>query len=107
MEVSLTREYITGLIEKRGMSKAEFAKRMGYKERQYLEAMLDSKKKDINTVIKMAEVFEMPLDEFLYGKKTVEVDGFIRVNGGIRPIQSKGDLVLALEEIEKLEKTTI
>ena len=37
MEVLLTKEYITRLIEKKGMSKAEFAKQMGI-VRQNLDA---------------------------------------------------------------------
>lgn len=109
MEVLLTKEYITGLIEKKGMSKAEFAKQMGY-QRQNLDAMLESKKKDINTVIKMAEVLKMPLEEFLYGKKEdagVRVNGFLKVNGSIVEVSSKADLERIMAEIEKLEKSDI
>ena len=64
MEVLLTKDYITGLIAAKGMSKAEFASKMGI-VRQNLDAMLDSKKKDINVVVKMAEVLDMPLLEFI------------------------------------------
>ncbi len=108
MEVLLSKEYILGLIESRRMSKAEFAKQMGI-VRQNLDAMLESKKKDINTVIKMAEVLDMPLDDFLYGKKSdeVQVHGFLKVNKSIVEVNNKGDLQRVLEDIEKLEKTLI
>ena len=66
MEVLLTKDYILRLLEKKGMSKSDFAKSMGYK-RQNVDTMLESKKKDINTIIKIAEVLDMPLEEFLYG----------------------------------------
>lgn len=108
MEVLLSKEYILGLIESRKMSKAEFAKQMGI-VRQNLDAMLDSKKKDINTVIKMAEVLNMPLGDFLYGKKgdEVQVRGFLKVNDSIIEVNNKDDLQRVMEEIEKLEKTSI
>lgn len=105
MEVLLTKEYITGLIEKKGMSKAEFAKQMGV-QRQNLDALLESKKKDINTVIKMAEVLGMSLNEFLYGKAT-DVSGFLKVNGVIREITKKEDIGAVLKEIEDMEKSSI
>jgi len=109
MEVLLTKEYILGLIESRRMSKAEFAKQMGI-VRQNLDAMLESKKKDINTVIKMAEVLDMPLEEFLYGKKEesgAQVNGYLKVNGSIVEVSSKADLERILAEIERLEKPEI
>ena len=60
MEVNLTKERITDLLNQKGMSKAEFAKRLGY-ERNNLDAYLNAKKKDINLVIKMAEALDMNL----------------------------------------------
>ena len=105
MEVVLTKEYITGLIDKKGMSKAEFAKQMGV-ARQNLDALLESKKKDINTVIKMSEVLGMPLNEFLFGKAT-DVSGFLKVNGTVREITKKEDIVDILREIEDMEKSSI
>ena len=105
MEILLSKEYILGLIESRRMSKAEFAKQMGY-QRQNLDAMLESKKKDINTVIKMAEVLGMSLEEFLYGKKDnagVRVNGFLKVNDNIVEVTNRADLERIVSEIEKLE----
>ena len=99
MEVLLTKEYITGLIAKKGMSKSEFAERMGYK-RQNLDAMLDSQKKDINTVVKMSEVLGIPLLEFIgMQQPTDTIYGVIYVNG-------KPNIVNNREEIEEILKST-
>ena len=106
MEVLLSKDYILGLVEQRGMSKAEFAKQMGI-VRQNLDAMLESKKKDINTVIRMAEILGLSLDEFLYGKQTVKINGFVSVDDTIYTISQKDDLQRVLAEIEKLEKTLV
>ena len=103
MEVLLSKDYILGLVEQRGMSKAEFAKQMGI-VRQNLDAMLDSKKKDINTVIRMAEVLGLSLDEFLYGKQNVKINGFVSVDDIVYTIKQKEDLTKVIEEIEKLIK---
>lgn len=106
MEVLLSKDYILGLVEQRGMSKAEFAKQMGI-VRQNLDAMLESKKKDINTAIRMAEVLGLSLDEFLYGKQMVKINGFVSVDDTIYTISQKDDLQRVLAEIEKLEKTLV
>lgn len=87
MEVVLTKEYITGLIERKGMSKAKFAKQMGV-QRQNLDVLLESMKKDINTVIKMSELLGLSLNEFLYGKNEVQISGFIKFNGSIKEIHT-------------------
>ena len=106
MEVLLSKDYILGLVEQRGMSKAEFAKQMGI-VRQNLDAMLESKKKDINTVIRMAEILGLSLDEFLYGKQTVKINGFVSVDETIYTISQKEDLQKVLADIEKLENTLV
>ena len=98
MEVLLTKDYITGLIAAKGMSKAEFASKMGI-VRQNLDAMLDSKKKDINVVVKMAEVLDIPLLEFIGMKpKGNTIYGCLYVD--YKPI-----IVNNREDIDNLLKT--
>ena len=105
MEVELTKEYITSLIDKKGMTKAEFAKQVGV-ARQNLDVLLSSKKKDINTIIRMSEVLGISLTEFLYGKQgSIVISGFIKVNETIYEIKNKEDMVMILKEIEELEKS--
>ncbi len=109
MEVLLTKDYILRLLEKKGMSKSDFAKSMGYK-RQNVDTMLESKKKDINTIIKIAEVLDMPLEEFIFGKNSyggVRVSGFVKVNDSIIEVKNKTDLKKILSDIDNLEEGTI
>ena len=95
MEVDLNKQYILSLLEKKGISKADFATRMGI-ARQNLDAMLESKKKDINAVIKMSEILQIPFMEFI-GLQPEEksIYGVLYVNG--KPI-----IVNNREQIEKL-----
>lgn len=97
MEVLLTKEYITGLIAKKGMSKSEFAEKMGYK-RQNLDAMLDSQKKDINTVVRMSEVLDIPLLEFIGMQQHTDTIY------GVLYVENKPVIVNNREEIEELLK---
>ena len=104
MEVLLTKEYILGLIAKRGMSKAEFSSKMGI-SRQNLDALLESKKKDINTIIKMAEVLEIPFLKFIGMQKEdeVKISGFVKINDTISEISSKEDVVALLDKINIMQ----
>jgi len=98
MEVLLTKDYILEQIARKGMSKAEFSSKMGI-ARQNLDALLDSKKKDINTIIKMSEVLDLPFLEFIGMKqKSEDIHGCIFVDGDPVIVNSK-------EELLKLAKT--
>ena len=97
MEVLLTRKYITGLISAKGMTKSEFAEKMGYK-RQNLDAMLDSQKKDINTVVRMAEVLDIPLLEFIGMQQQTDTIY------GVLYVDSKPVIVNNRKEVEEVLK---
>lgn len=71
MEVNITKERVESLLKEYGISKAKFASMMGVK-RQNIDALLSSQKKDINMVFKMAEIFNMSLEEFAGIKKTTK-----------------------------------
>lgn len=90
----LSKDYISALIEQRGMTKTEFAEKMGYAKRQYLDAVLNNKKKDIATVAKMAEVLGIPLLEFIGVKEvdTHKVYGCIYVDNKPHLVGSKKDI---------------
>ena len=100
MEVNLTKERITELINLKGMSKADFAKKLGF-ERNNLDAYLNAKKKDINLVIKMAEALDMPLTEFLgmQTKESSSIYGCLYVNGMPVIVNSKEEIERILKEI--------
>lgn len=99
MEVNLTKERITELINLKGLSKVEFAKRLGF-ERNNLDAYLNSKKKDINFVIKMAEALDMPLTEFL-GIQPSEnrIYGCLYVDGMPVIVNNREDVERILKEL--------
>ena len=100
MEVNLTKELITELIAQKGITKAEFAKRLGY-ERNNLDAYLNAKKKDINLVIKMAEALDLNLYDLLGLKEpgTKDVYGCLYVKGMPVLVNSKEDIEKVLKEI--------
>ena len=99
MEVLLTKDYILEQVARKGMSKAEFSSRMGI-ARQNLDALLDSKKKDINTIIKMSEVLEVPFLDFIgLRPKETDIHGCIYINGKPVLVNSKEDLEKVLGEI--------
>lgn len=102
--IKLTKEYITGLIERQGMTRPEFAAKMGYEKRQYLDAMLNTQKKDIETVVKMADVLGIPLLELIGESEDSMKDrvfGCIYINGKAHLINSKEDIKQLSDELSK------
>ena len=99
MEINLTKERITELINQKGISKAEFAKRIGL-ERNNLDVCLNAKKKDINLVLKMAEALDLTLYDFLGLEESEKVIyGCLYVKGIPRLVNSKEDILNLLNEI--------
>ena len=100
MEVLLTKDYILELIARKGMSKAEFSSKMGI-ARQNLDVLLGSKKKDINTIIKMSEVLDIPFLEFIGMKqKSEDIHGCIYINGKPVLVNSREDIENLLEGLD-------
>ena len=99
MEVLLTRDYILEQVARKGMSKAEFSSRMGI-ARQNLDSLLDSKKKDINTIIKMSEVLDIPFLEFIgMQQNETDIHGCIYINGKPNLVSSRKDIEDLLGEL--------
>lgn len=101
MEVCITRDFVLEQIARKGMSKAEFASRMGI-VRQNLDALLDSKKKDINTIIKMSEVLGIPFLDFIGMKpKEQDIHGCLYINGEPVLVNSKEELLELADNLNK------
>ena len=102
MEISLTKERIKELIIQNGVSYAAFAHELGIK-RQNLDAYLDAQKKDINLVIKMAEVLGMSLYEFIGmpEPEAKDVYGCLYVKGRPVLVNNKDELLKLVEALEK------
>ena len=102
MEVNLTKERITDLINQKGITKAEFAKRLGF-ERNNLDAYLNAKKKDINLVIKMAEALDLNLYDLLGLNEpgTRDVYGCLYVKGMPVLVNSKEELLELVKTLDR------
>lgn len=96
MDVILTKERIKELIALKGLTFSQFANELGLKK-QNLNACLETQKKDINLVIRMADVLGMSLYDFIGipepGEK--EVYGCLYVKG--KPV-----IVNSVEDIKEL-----
>lgn len=100
MEINLTKERITELISQKGLTKAEFAKKIGI-ERNNLDVYLNAKKKDINLVIKMADALDLGLYEFL-GMTEPDakvIYGCLYVKGIPTLVNSKEEIIRLLNEL--------
>ena len=102
MEISLTKERIKDLISQKGVSYAAFAQELGIK-RQNLDAYLDAQKKDINLVVKMADVLGMSLYEFIGMPEpgVKEVYGCLCVKGKLVLVDSKKKLKEIADDLDK------
>ena len=99
MEVNLTQERIMDLVNQRGLSKAEFAQKIGV-ERKNLEIYLKAKKKDVNLVIRMAEALNMSLYDFVgLDDPAKEVYGCLYVKGLPVLVNSKKDIEAVLDRL--------
>ena len=96
----LTKEYISDLIEQSGMTKVEFAAKMGYSQRQYLDSVLNNKKKDVYTVVKMAEILNIPLMEFIGLEEPPKtVFGCLYVHGKPHIVKNKKEIQDLLNDV--------
>ena len=108
MEVDINKERVLGFLKEKGMSKVEFSNKMGVL-RQNLDALLESKKKDINVVLKMAEVLDVPFDEFagLVERRRPQPEGIIKYMDQYWDIKSKEDLENLLATINKGQEKSL
>ena len=90
------------MLRMRGMSKTEFAERMGVKK-QNVNSLFQTK--NIVTLKKAAEVLEMPLELLVSTPDAVEVEinGYLEVNGVMKKIKGKEDLMNIMAEINSHE----
>lgn len=100
MEANISKEWVNIILAYKGMTKADFAKKVGL-ERNNLDAALNAKKKDINLVIKMAEALDMPLMTFI-GAQSEELNmfGCIYVNGIPVIVNSRKEIEELLEKVK-------
>ena len=102
MEVLLTKERILSLMQEKRISKSHFADMMGI-AKQNVDKLLDSKKKDINTIIRMSEVLDIPFLQLIGIEERPEYEGFIKKDGIIHEIKSEDDVLRLLLSDKTLE----
>lgn len=90
------------LLRIKGMSKTEFAERMGVKK-QNVNALFQTK--NIVTLKKAAEVLEMPIELLVSTPESAEVEviGYLEINGEMKKIKGKDDLLEIVTEITSKE----
>ena len=97
--------YGEDLLRFAGISKTEFAEKMGVKK-QNVKALFATK--NIVVIKQVAKVLGVPLMQLVSDEDveapSVLVNGYIQVNGDIMHVESKSDVVVALRRIEEAER---
>ena len=90
------------ILRAKGLSKTEFAEKMGIRK-QNVNALFQTK--NIITLKKAAEILDIPIDVLVSTSKTtdIEINGYLEINGEMRRIKGKEDLIAVLSEINSLE----
>lgn len=101
MDIVLTKDRIKDLISRKGMTFSGFAQKLGIKK-QNLDAYLNTQKKDINMVVKMAEALDISLYEFvgIPEPEEKEVYGCLYVKGKPILVYSKEDIKDLLKRLD-------
>ena len=102
-EKTYLEEYGDTLLKRKGISKTEFAERMGVKK-QNVYALLATK--NILLLKKAAQVLGIPLETLIGGNENpaLSINGFVEVNERMFRIKSKEDYLNVLRVIEETEQ---
>lgn len=86
------------MLAKAGITKTKLAEKLGVAP-QNIKKVIETK--NVKTLIRVAEVLGVTLDELLYGNENVEtsITGYIEVGGAIHKIQSKADIESVLSKL--------
>lgn len=96
-------EHGDALLKRMGISKTEFAEKMGVKK-QNVNALFATK--NIIVLRKAAQVLDVPLETLIADaqeKEEITLNGFIEVNKEIFRIRDKEELLRVLQAVEELE----
>jgi len=97
----LSKDYILSLIQKKGWSKAYFTEKMMGVKKQNLDALL--KTKNINTIIKLSEVLDIPVLQLIGMEPQQKFEGFVKKDGEIKEIRSEDDILKLVFSDKTLE----
>ena len=97
-------EHGDALVRRMGLSKTEFAEKMGVKK-QNVNAVFATK--NILILKKAAQVLDVPLETLIADpeeKEDININGFVEVNREIFRVRDKEELLRVLQAVEELER---
>ena len=92
------------LLRRMGISKTEFAEKMGVKK-QNVNALFATK--NILVLKKAAQVLDVPLETLIADpeeKEDITINGFVEVNKEVFRVRDKEELLRVLQAVEELER---
>ena len=97
-------EHGDALVRRMGLSKTEFAEKMGVKK-QNVNAVFATK--NILILKKAAQVLDVPLETLIADpeeKEDITINGYVEVNRELYRIRDKEELLRVLHVVEELER---
>ena len=94
------------LLRRMGISKTEFAEKMGVKK-QNVNALFATK--NILVLKKAAQVLDVPLETLIADateQEEISINGFVEVNRELYRVRDKEELLRVLQAVEELEAKT-
>lgn len=91
------------LLRRMGISKTEFAEKMGVKK-QNVYALFATK--NILVLKKAAQVLDVPVETLIADateQEEIAINGFVEVNGEVYKVRDKEELLRVLKTVEELE----
>lgn len=96
-------KYGDALVKQMGLSKTEFADRMGVSKQN---VNLVFKTKNLLTLKKAAQVLDVPLETLIADaqeQEDITINGFVEVNREVYRVRDKEELLRVLQAVEELE----
>ncbi len=96
-------EHGEALVRQMGLSKKEFAERMGISKQN---VNLVFKTKNILTLRKAAQVLDVPLETLIADateQEEITINGYVEVNRELYRVRDKEELLRVLQVVEELE----
>ena len=94
---------VRSLVRQMGLSKKEFAERMGISKQN---VNLVFKTKNILTLRKAAQVLDVPLETLIADateQEEITINGYVEVNRELYRVRDKEELLRVLQVVEELE----
>lgn len=96
-------EHGEDILRSKGLSKTEFAERMGIKK-QNVNTLFQTK--NILTLRKASKVLDVPFELLVSnaGEPDIEINGYIEVNGKLVKVKDRSDIANLLSELQQYDQ---